>query len=92
MFSCSVVSDPCDSMDCNPPGSFLHVDSPGKNTGVGCHALHTPGDLPNPVIKHRSSALQADSLPSYPPRKPCFLITLNTQIKLKYKKKKMKNA
>ena len=28
-----------DSMDCNPPGSFLHVDSPGKNTGAGCHAL-----------------------------------------------------
>ena len=22
-----------------PPGSSVHVDSPGKNTGVGCHAL-----------------------------------------------------
>ena len=29
----------CDSMDCNPPGSSVHGDSPGKNTGVGCHAL-----------------------------------------------------
>ena len=24
----------CDPMDCSPPG-----DSPGKNTGVGCHDL-----------------------------------------------------
>ena len=28
-----------DSMDCNLPSSSLHGDSPGKNTGVGCHAL-----------------------------------------------------
>ena len=26
-------------MDCKPPGSSLHGISPGKNTGVGCHAL-----------------------------------------------------
>ena len=26
-------------MGCSPPGSFVHKDSPGKNTGVGCHAL-----------------------------------------------------
>ena len=29
----------CDPMDYNPPGSSVHGDSPGKNTGVGCHAL-----------------------------------------------------
>ena len=29
----------CDSMDCSPPGSSVHGDSPGKNTEVGCHAL-----------------------------------------------------
>ena len=29
----------CDTMDCSPPGSSVHEDSPGKNTGVGCHAL-----------------------------------------------------
>ena len=29
----------CDPMDCSPPGSFVHGDSPGKNTGVGCHAI-----------------------------------------------------
>ena len=28
-----------DPMDCSPPGSSVHGDSPGKNTGVGCHAL-----------------------------------------------------
>ena len=29
----------CDLRDCSPPGSSVHGDSPGKNTGVGCHAL-----------------------------------------------------
>ena len=29
----------CDPMDCNPPGFSVHGNSPGKNTGVGCHAL-----------------------------------------------------
>ena len=26
-------------MDCSPPGSSVHGDSPGENTGMGCHAL-----------------------------------------------------
>ena len=26
-------------MDCSLPGSSVHGDSPGKNTGAGCHAL-----------------------------------------------------
>ena len=30
----------CDPVDCSPPGSSVHGDSPhGKNTGVGCQAL-----------------------------------------------------
>ena len=29
----------CDPMDCGPPGSSVHGDSPGKNTGMGCHFL-----------------------------------------------------
>ena len=29
----------CDPMDCSPPGSSVSGDAPGKNTGVGCHAL-----------------------------------------------------
>ena len=44
-------------------------DSPGKNTGVGCHFL-LQGNLPNSGIKPRSPALQADSLPSEPSGKP----------------------
>ena len=29
----------CNPMDCSPPGSSAHGDSPGKNTRVGCHFL-----------------------------------------------------
>ena len=29
----------CDPMDCGLPGSSVHRDSPGEDTGVGCHAL-----------------------------------------------------
>ena len=34
--SCPTLQDP---MDSSPPGSSVHGDSPGKNTGVGCCAL-----------------------------------------------------
>ena len=30
---------PCDPMDCSPPGSSVHGDSPGKNIRVGFRAL-----------------------------------------------------
>ena len=33
------MSDSLDPLDSSPPGSSVHGDSPGKNTGVGCHAL-----------------------------------------------------
>ena len=29
----------CNPMDCSPPGTSVLWASPGKNTGVGCHAL-----------------------------------------------------
>ena len=29
----------CDPVDCSPPGSSVHEDSPGENPGVSCHAL-----------------------------------------------------
>ena len=53
----------CDLIDVCP------WDSPGKNSGVGCHSLLqaiflTQGSKPG------SPALQADSLPSKPPGKP----------------------
>ena len=28
----------CDPVDWSPPGSSVHANSLGKNTGVGCHA------------------------------------------------------
>ena len=34
-WSCLIL---CDPMDCSPPGSSVHVDSPGRKTGMGCHA------------------------------------------------------
>ena len=53
-------------MDCSPPDSSVHGDSPGKNTGVGCHAL-LQGIFTIPGIKPRSPSLQVDSLLSEPP-------------------------
>ena len=29
----------CDPMDCSQPGSSVYGDSPGENTGIGCHPL-----------------------------------------------------
>ena len=34
--SCSTL---CDPMDCIPPVFSVHGSSPGKNTGMGFHAL-----------------------------------------------------
>ena len=39
MLSRSVMSDSYGPMDCSLLGSSVHGDSPGKNTGLGCHAL-----------------------------------------------------
>ena len=55
VLSPSVVPTLCDPMDCSPPGSSVHLDSPGKNTGVGCHVL-LQGIIPsqglNPGLPH----------------------------------------
>ena len=45
----------CDPMDYRPPGSYVHGDSPGKNTRVGCHALLQrifPTQGSNPSLLH----------------------------------------
>ena len=39
--SCSTL---CDPTDCNLPGSSVHGDSPGKNTGVGCDIYYLKGN------------------------------------------------
>ena len=44
----------CDHMDCGPAGSLIW-DSPGKNTGVGCHVLLQgifPTQGSNPHLLH----------------------------------------
>ena len=58
----------CDPMDCSPPASSVHGDSPGKNTGgLPCPSS---GDLPDPGIEPTSPPFLVDSLPSEPPGKP----------------------
>ena len=50
--SCSAL---CDPMDCSPPGSSVHGNSPGKNTREGCHALLQgifPTQGSNPGLLH----------------------------------------
>ena len=50
--SCQTLWEP---MDCSPPGSSVLGDSPGKNTGVGCHFLLQgifPTQTSNPGLLH----------------------------------------
>ena len=64
-------------MDCSPPGSSVHGDSPGKNTGMGCHAL-LQGMFPtkgsNPFCLHLLH-WQAASLPPVPQPDPMYTIS-----------------
>ena len=54
-------------MDCNLPGSSVHgILQVEYWSGFPCLPA---GDLPNPGIEPKSSALQADSLLSEPPVK-----------------------
>ena len=72
--SLQMCSTLCDSVDCSPPGSSVHGDSPGKNTGVSCHAF-LQGIFPtqglNPGLLH---CRQIDSLPAELPGKPKLLL------------------
>ena len=67
--SCPTLSNPMDWLQ--PTRLLCPWNSPGKNTGMGCHSL-LQGDLPNPVHEPVSPALQADSLPSEPLGKAPF--------------------
>ena len=67
--SCPILFNP---MDCSLPDSSVHGDSPGKNTGVGCHLL-LQGIFPTQGSNPRLLCLphwQADSLPLAPRGKP----------------------
>ena len=63
----------CNRMDCSLPGFSVHgMNSPGKNTGVGCHFL-LQGIFPTRRSNLRLSSLlhwQSGSLPLVPPGKP----------------------
>ena len=50
--SCPTLYDPT---DCSPPGSYVRGDSPGTNTGVGCHAL-LQGIYPAQGLFHNSES------------------------------------
>ena len=59
----------CDPMGCSLPGSSVHGDSPGKNTGMGCHAL-LQGIFPTQGSNPHLLCLlnwQVGSLPLAPP-------------------------
>ena len=63
--SCLIL---CDSIDCSLPGSSVHgILQQEYWSGL---PFPSPGDLPDPGIKPGSPALQADSLPYEPLRKP----------------------
>ena len=65
----------CNPMDCRLPGSSVHGNSPGQNTGVGCHAL-LQGVLPTQESNPSLLCLlpgQVGSLPLAPCGKPCLL-------------------
>ena len=62
----------CNPMDCSPPGTSVLWASPGKNTGVGCHALlqgTCPTQGSNPCLLCLLH-WQVSSLPLAPPEKP----------------------
>ena len=65
----SFVSNSLQPRGLRPARFLCPWNSPGKNTGVGCHSF-LQGNLPDPGIKPESPILQADSLLSEPPGKP----------------------
>ena len=59
----------CDPMNCSPPGSSVQGDSPGKNTGVGCHTFLQvifPTQGLNPGLLHFRQILHHLSYPVSP--------------------------
>ena len=75
-FSCEVVSDSCDPMDCSLPGSSVYGLLQARI--LEWIAISSPEDLPHPGVKLPSPALQADSLLNELWGKPpaCLMATL----------------
>ena len=75
--SCPTLRDP---VDCSLPGSSVHGDFPGKNTGVDCHFL-LQGIFPTQgsnLLLLRLLHWQAGYLLLAPPGKPKCLISIIT--------------
>ena len=69
----SVMPDSETPMDCSPTRLLRPWDSPGKSTGVGCHAL-LQGDLPDAGITPESLALGGGFFTPEPAGKPYLYI------------------
>ena len=68
----------CNPLDCSPPGSSVDEDSPGKNIGVGCHAL-LQGIFSTQGLNQSLLYLlhwQVSSLPLAVPGNPIRILTL----------------
>ena len=71
------MSDPCDPRDCVACQAPLFMGF-SRQEYWSVLPFPSPGDLPDPGIKPRSPALQADSLPteiSGKPKRSCFKIS-----------------
>ena len=69
LLSRSVMSNSLQPMDCILPDSSVHGDSPGKNTGVGCHRFLQgvfPTQVSNPGLPHCRQILYCLSHPGSP--------------------------
>ena len=68
----------CYPMDYSSPDSYLHRILQGRT--LEQLPFPSPGDLSGPGIEPRSSALQANSLPSEPPGKPTSTIIIRLHV------------
>jgi len=79
--SCPTLYNPT---DCSPPGSSVH----GILQARELEPFPSSGDLPNPGIEPRSSALQTNALPSESPGKPVSINKVHSiNISYKYMRK-----
>ena len=76
MLTCSVVSNSLQPHGLQPTGLLCPWNSPGKNTGGGCHFLLQGIFLTQGLNPHLLSLLhwQVGSLPLAPPGKPWLFI------------------
>ena len=89
--SCRTLYDP---VGCSLPDSSVHEDSPGKNTGVGCHALLQgifPTHESNPGLWHCRRILYHLSHQGCPRIEDPFLKIFKSMLILKLVGKYCKN-